>query len=228
MWRYEKPVGRASRAAVRFRSTVRALREPVLPVLVLAGIVDALSGSPWSHGAMLVGVALLLGLDRIRRRHVERNVDAGHAVSEAGEPAALAEVSVADRPDPRVRFTPLTVIGGVLYAAIVGSFSRFSWPATVAVAAPGALAVAVAWHEPSPRGSESATIEPSGALAWAMVFIVFGLWELANLLLQPSLATGSYAHPTISVLTDPILASHLGRSVFLAVWLASGVFLLER
>jgi hypothetical protein len=61
-----------------------------------------------------------------------------------------------------------------------------------------------------------------------VVFVALALWELSALLLQPSLTTGSWAHPTISVLMDPILATHLGRSIVLSLWLASGGFLLQR
>jgi hypothetical protein len=56
---------------------------------------------------------------------------------------------------------------------------------------------------------------------------MLGLWELTQLLLQPTLTTDSYAHPTISVLTDPLLASHVGRSILLFVWLAAGWFLVR-
>ena len=62
-------------------------------------------------------------------------------------------------------------------------------------------------------------------MAWAAVFVTLGLWELTQLLLQPTLTTDSYAHPTISVLSDPVLATHPGRSIALFVWLALGWFL---
>jgi hypothetical protein len=55
-----------------------------------------------------------------------------------------------------------------------------------------------------------------------------GLWELTQLLLQPSLTTDSWRHPTISVLSDPILASHPGRTIGLILWLLFGWFLLDR
>jgi hypothetical protein len=54
------------------------------------------------------------------------------------------------------------------------------------------------------------------------------LWELWSLLEQPNLATSSYAHPTISTLTDPVLSTWAGRSVVLAGWLGLGGFLVER
>jgi hypothetical protein len=46
--------------------------------------------------------------------------------------------------------------------------------------------------------------------------------------LQPSITTDSYAHPTISTLTDPVLAASPGRSLVLAAWLAFGWYLVER
>jgi hypothetical protein len=54
------------------------------------------------------------------------------------------------------------------------------------------------------------------------------LWELQALLQQPNLTASSYTHPTISTLTDPVLAGWGGRSVLLAVWLLLGWFLVER
>ncbi|HZP90566.1 MAG TPA: hypothetical protein VFC04_06160 [Actinomycetota bacterium] len=223
-------VGRSLLRAAAIGSLFRkAVREPVVLVLVLAGVVDALSGGPWSHGALLVGVAILLGFDRLRRRRRARALglaDEGEGPGHELEPVRAGGGVAAAHVAPRIRFTPVTVIGGVLYSAVVGSFARFSWPMTLAVAVPGVAAVVAAWNAPARPGPPR--IEPAGAVAWATVFIVLGLWELANLLLQPSLTVGSNAHPTISVLTDPMLASHLGRSVFLALWLAFGAFLMER
>jgi hypothetical protein len=63
---------------------------------------------------------------------------------------------------------------------------------------------------------------------WAAVFLALGVLELTNLLLQRSFKADSHAHPTLSVLTDPILASHPGRSVALLTWLTVGWFLLKR
>jgi hypothetical protein len=71
-------------------------------------------------------------------------------------------------------------------------------------------------------------VDPWGTVSWVAVFLALALWELAALLLQPSLTTPSAAHPTISTLTDPVLASHLGRSITLSLWLVLGWLLLER
>jgi len=48
------------------------------------------------------------------------------------------------------------------------------------------------------------------------------------LLQQPTLIASSYTHPTVSTLTDPVLAGWGGRSLLLAVWLLFGWFLVER
>jgi hypothetical protein len=118
--------------------------------------------------------------------------------------------------------------GGVLYAVVVGSFSRYSWPATVPVAGLGAAVVAIGWR--APRHARPAPARPpaAGLALWALVFVAGCLWELWSLLEQPNLATSSYAHPTISTLTDPVLSTWAGRSVVLAGWLGLGWFLVER
>jgi hypothetical protein len=45
---------------------------------------------------------------------------------------------------------------------------------------------------------------------------------------QPSRTVGSPDHPTLSVLTDTVLATHPGRSITLALWLAAGWALARR
>jgi len=60
------------------------------------------------------------------------------------------------------------------------------------------------------------------------VLVAGCLWELSSLLQQPSLTTDSYAHPTISTLTDPLLATSPGRAVALLAWVAFGWYLVER
>jgi hypothetical protein len=117
--------------------------------------------------------------------------------------------------------------GGVLYAVVVGSFSRYSWPATAAVAGLGAVVVAIGWR--GPRHTRPAPPRPPlvGLVLWGGLAVACCLWELWSLLEQPNLATSSYAHPTISTLTDPVLSTWAGRSIVLAAWLALGWFLVE-
>ena len=88
--------------------------------------------------------------------------------------------------------------------------------------------LALAWRGPLRVRPDTGPVEPAGLAAWVSVGVALGLWELVQLLLQPSLTTDSYAHPTISTMTDPLLATSPGRSVVLLAWVAFGWYLVER
>jgi hypothetical protein len=225
------PGAREESAGARARpSFLAASREPVIiAIFVLAGIFEVLSGDPFVHGAVLFAVAGALSWDAIRRRR--------EAVAQPTEPKVSSATAGDMHPGPaepvagsaaKLRLTPAMVFAGVAYAIAVGTFGRYSWPSTVAVVGPGAAGVAVAWRRPTHEEPAPLGLDPWGTLAWVAVFLALALWELAALLLQPSLSTPSAAHPTISTLMDPTLASHLGRSITLILWLGFGWFLLER
>jgi hypothetical protein len=154
---------------------------------------------------------------------------AGPAVTQAAGPA----VTQAAGPVVTTRLRrPLVILAGVAcgagYALVVGSFSRFSWPATVPVVALGTAVVMIGWRGPRRFRPVHGPVPVAGTALWGAVFVAACLWELASLLQQPNLETGSYTHPTISTLTDPVLASMAGRAVVLAAWLGLGWFLVER
>jgi hypothetical protein len=194
------------------------LRDPVIGILLLAGIAEILAGDPLVDWLVLLATAAALGWDRIRRG---RPPD--------GEAVAVAKAGQGwlDRLVP-VNLTPALVIGGLGYAVAAGGLDPFSWPAMVAVAAPGLVGVLRAWRASPRPAAQAAPIHAGGAAAWAAVFVLLALGELGALLLQPSLTTGSPMHPTISVLLDPALGSHPGRSVGFAMWLALGWVLVRR
>jgi len=224
--------GRRSRPAALASAVLLALRDPVVVVFLLAAIFDVLSGDALFDGMALFAVAASLGWDRVGSRRASLGGPDAAAPAEGGRAKSEHAIPVAPAPDGRVgvnlRLSPRLVMGGLAYATVVGWFSRFSLPASIAVLVPGTAAVAVAWRG-SPRGDlDRGRVDPFGAAVWASVFVALALWELAALLLQPSLTTDSFAHPTISVLMDPVLASHLSRSVAISLWLASGWFLLRR
>jgi hypothetical protein len=195
----------------RRRGLFAALRDPVVIILFLAGLFDGLSGNP-IHSILLFSAAVALTWEAV----VSGRIDP--PPGPAPQPAAAIR-------------NPVTRTGlaaaAIVYAVIVGRFGRYSWPATVPVVLVGAIAIAIAWRGRS-RALDPPPLGPVGAATWAALFVALSLWELAQLLLQPSFTTDSYAHPTLSVLTDPILVSHLGRSAALLVWLAFGWFLVER
>ena len=86
----------------------------------------------------------------------------------------------------------------------------------------------MSWRGPLRARPVPGPIRAPGVLAWSALFVAAGLWELGALLAQPSLRAGSYAHPTISYLMDPILSEHIGRSIVLGVWLGIGWWLMTR
>jgi hypothetical protein len=188
------------------RSTLPKI-DPVIIILALAGLFDGLAGNP-VHAILLIAVALLLA----------SNVDLPVLVEERSEAVA--------GPDDGHPFVAVMI--AVVYAVAVGAFERYSWPATVAVIAPGVVGLLMAFRATHSPGPEPRPIGRHGAIAWASLFVALGIFELVNLLLQPDLATGSYAHPTLSTLLDPVLALHTGRSVLLFVWLTLGWYLVKR
>lgn len=98
------------------------------------------------------------------------------------------------------RLTPALVIAGLLYSLAAGGLARFSGPAMAAVAVPGVVGVVSAWHAVPGPPAEAAPIQAGRAAGWAAVFVALALWELSAWLRQPTLTSGSPAHPTISFL----------------------------
>jgi len=181
-------------------------------ILFLAGVFDGLAGNV-IHSILLLAVALALGRERALgggRLPSGASPDHGTLASTTPSPPAVA------------------VLGAVAYAVIVGGFGRYSWPATVAVVVPAAIVLVITWRDASYPRREVAPLDPIGAIAWIALFVALALWELAALLLQPSLTTDSQAHPTISVMTDPALATHPGRSIALLLWVALGWFIMHQ
>jgi len=123
---------------------------------------------------------------------------------------------------------PAWLAAGAGYVLLVGSFSRYSWPATAAVAALGVAVVVTGWRGQRHPRSAPSHLPAAGLALWGLALVAGCLWELSALLQQPTLATSSYAHPTVSTLADPVLGTWAGRSVVLAGWLALGWFLVER
>lgn len=205
------------------RRPLAAIRDPAVVVLLLIAFFSAISGKPLDGLLMLLVAAGLAGDVWARSRHAQ-------PVPSDDEPAA--EPPAAPEPAGRRRARRLAVsaglAGGACYAVLVGSFSRFSWPATIAVAGLGALVVVVGWPEPVRPRPEHARLPLAGAAAWGAVLFAGGLWELWSLFQQPAMDTTSYAHPTISALTDPVLSAQPGRALVLGGWLLLGWYLVRR
>ena len=235
----------------RVATALTGLREPIVVILFIIAFLTWISGKPLDGVLMLV-VAVSLTWDAARRSHrgnpgegcpaagptsgeaasatgtiSEAASATGRGAQEAGR-AAEQDAPTAGARHRRWRPALAWLAGAALYVVVVGSFIRYSWPATVAIIALGAAVVVTGWR--GARRSRPATgrLPATGLALWGAVLVAGGLWELAALLQQPNLATGSYAHPTISTLTDPVLSTWAGRSIVLAGWLGLGWFLVER
>src|SRR6187455_1056309 len=103
-------------------AALRVARDPVVAILLLAGIFDGLSGNP-IHAILLIGVAVALARDAV--------------VGFGGEPAG-ADVG---RPALHLRrwATAALLAGAAVYAALLGRFPRYSWLVTAGVVVPGTL-----------------------------------------------------------------------------------------
>ncbi len=209
------------------RNVSIALRDPVVSILFVAAFFDGISGNP-PHAIVLSAVAVALGRDAVARRR------AGGEPAGASGPAAAEQVArLGPEEDARAQarrliFVPLALLAIVSYGVVVGGFARYSWPITFAIVIPAAAVLVLSWNGSVVPRPDPGPIGTVGAVAWLSVFVGLCLWELIELLLQPTLTTDSYAHPTLSVLSDPILATHPGRTVGLILWALFGWFLLRR
>src|SRR5215468_2722604 len=217
------PAGGVRAAPRHLVSALAGLREPIVVILLIIGFMSWISGKPLD-GLLILLVGVSLAWDAGRRSRPARPAEA----ASGAPPEPVADGPPAPARWRRPALLTAGLAGGVLYAVVVGSFSRYSWPATVAVAGLGAVVVAIGWR--GPRHTRPAPPRPpaAGLALWGAVFVAGCLWELWSLLEQPNLATSSYAHPTISTLTDPMLSTWAGRSIVLAAWLGLGWFLVEQ
>jgi hypothetical protein len=206
----------AERPAARLGSAFAGLRHPIVVILLAIAFFTSISGKP-VDGVLMLIVAVALAWDTGRRAG-----DAGRGQAAADRPRPLAGSG-------RWRVLALAglLAGGAAYAVVVGSFSRYSWPATAGIVGLGTVVVLTGWQG-ARRQRAASPLPMVGTALWAGLGVAGGLWELGTLLAQPSLTTDSYAHPTLSTLTDPVLASWGGRAAVLAAWLLLGWFLVER
>ena len=197
-------------------AALAGLRAPVVWVLLAIAFFTSISGKPVDGVLMLIAA---VGLAWDAGRRALRHPEAGEAAAPARTPG---------RPRGRRRLLVAGAVLGAAYAGLVGSFSRYSWPATAGIIGLGTIVVVIGWHGPVRARPDGGRLRVAGTLAWLAVLVAGCLWELASLLQQPSLTTDSYAHPTVSTLTDPLLATSPGRVVVLFAWVAFGWYLVER
>lgn len=200
-----------------------SVTDPVVAILLLAGFFDGISDN-WIHATLLWAVAVALGVDAVRRRW-----GLGGA-GPYGRPLFVPSPDASEGARAARRFQIGLLVGvlALVYAVIGGGFVRYTWPITVMIVLPAAAVVAIAWRGPLRPRETPGPLDTAGAAWWGAAFVSAALIELVSLLMQPTLRTDSWAHPTISVLMESLLSSHAGRSVGLLMWLGLGWLLLDR
>jgi hypothetical protein len=109
----------------------------------------------------------------------------------------------------------------ILLYAVLAAFCRpLTAPAAVAVLLPGALLLALAARQREPPGAACAR---QSVVPWVVLALLFGGWELTA-----ALWGNDSAHPTFSLLLDPILETYPGRLLGWIAWLGLGRWLVTR
>jgi hypothetical protein len=66
------------------------------------------------------------------------------------------------------------------------------------------------------------------AWSWAAIWVAACVWEVVQTVLGGSLQGGREAHPSLSDLLDPFVATMIGQPVFVLCWIIGGVYLVRR
>jgi hypothetical protein len=110
-----------------------------------------------------------------------------------------------------------------LYAWVAAGIPSFSWEATAAVLLAGA---AVSWLGalvPASRRPAPPPLTRRAIVLWSVPVFAFGVLEITDDVLG-----STPAHPTLSILLDPVLAERPVRAVAFLAWLAAGWWLARR
>jgi hypothetical protein len=106
-------------------------------------------------------------------------------------------------------------VGG--FVVLMATTRAITWPPTLAVCVAGSVVWAVGRYAPPEPRPDVGPVSTGGLL------VIFCLWELAAFLLG-----NDDAHPTFSMLTDPLLSFPPARALAGLGWLAWGWYLLGR
>lgn len=179
--------------------TLRRVAEPWTLILVTTGLFQVFRGAP-VDGAFFLVIAALLVADAF----------------------GLVRVPETRMPRRGAMFGIAVVLGVLMVIA-----PRHGWVEGLIVSAIGVSVLIFAW--PNPEATK-ATADPlrRAAIAWSLVGVALALWEVSSFLLGLPSPQAQYAHPSISLLFDPVLDTVLGRTAYTAVWLLAGIGLLRR
>lgn len=183
---------------------LRLLREPALPILLLALVAMVRRG--YVLDMVLVGGAALLVL-----------ADAGR----------WAPVTASAEPGPEGRGRPVLVVLAIVAAAMT-PLPRMSHRLDVAFTLVGVVVLAAVWRPgPGPTADADQPAPPRWWL-WPTLGVGVCLVELSTLFYQPAPRVDSVDHPSISTVVEPLLNAWPSRGLALWLWLLGGWWLVRR
>ena len=109
------------------------------------------------------------------------------------------------------------------YAWIASGFQPFTTPSLIAIVGGGLVAMVAGPQLRLVAAPREAAPPVRGAWVWAVLAGAISAWELQSFLQHPR-----HDHPTLSSLTNTLLASHPARAVALLAWLAAALWLARR
>jgi hypothetical protein len=117
----------------------------------------------------------------------------------------------------------------VAYAGTAALSQPLTATAAAAVAVPAVIVLLLAGTtRPAPPAAENRTRVRRTALAWGAVVVLAAVWDLTAWLQQPAYDVSAHAHPTISVLLDPVTEAWPWRPLAWGCWLYAGYRLVRR
>jgi hypothetical protein len=111
----------------------------------------------------------------------------------------------------------------LLFAVLISDARSLTLPASLLVLAGG---LGIWWagrYAPPPLMLPAVAGTAVDVAAWAIVFGAFAVWELGAFVIG-----NNDAHPTFSMLSDPVLSFGPTRALCAFGWLATGWYLLGR
>ncbi len=109
------------------------------------------------------------------------------------------------------------------YSWLAGGISSFTGAATISVAVPWVVLAVIAFRWPPERVPPPERLDIAGASYWAIAAMMFFEWEAS------AFRDGSqWWHPTLSVVTGPLVHQHVVKSAVFAAWLLTGWGLIRR
>lgn len=123
--------------------------------------------------------------------------------------------------------TSVLLVGACILGVLMVLAPRHGIIEGIIVSAIGLTVLLLSWQNHQSRSSEARAIK-SAKILWAVVALMVCVIEVTSFLMGLPSADAMFAHPSISLLLDPMLDTPEGRIVFTALWLAIGIGLLKR